>query len=225
MVTLCWAAKGGSGTTVVTTLFALEAPRPTLLVDLAGETPAVLGLPDPDRPGVVDWLRGSGAATQLDDLVVDVDASTALLPCRVGGAPTGPTTGSATEAVTPARWGELIAWLDSWAQQHSGTVWVDHGTGVPSAALAELVQHRLLVTRPCYLALRRAAASPIRPTGVVVVSEARRSLGARDIERSLGAPVVATIPFDPHIARAVDAGLLVTRAPFTVRRELRRFAA
>ena len=79
-VTLCWAAKGGSGTTVVTALLAIAAARPSLIVDLAGEMPAVLGLPEPDRPGVVDWLVGNGPAGQLADLFVDVDDSTMLLP-------------------------------------------------------------------------------------------------------------------------------------------------
>ena len=37
MVTLCWAVKGGSGTTVVTSTLALESTRPALLVDLDGE--------------------------------------------------------------------------------------------------------------------------------------------------------------------------------------------
>jgi hypothetical protein len=64
------------------------------------------------------------------------------------------------------------------------------------------------VTRPCYLALDRARRSPITPTSVVVVDEPGRSLRRSDLERSVGAPVVAVVPWDPRIARAVDAGLL-----------------
>ena len=82
MVTLCWAAKGGSGTTVVTTTLALESTRPALLVDLAGDIPAVLGMAEPDRPGIADWLDSDGAPTQLDDLLVDIDDLTVLLPYR-----------------------------------------------------------------------------------------------------------------------------------------------
>ena len=37
MVTICWAAKGGSGTTVVTAALALSSASPTLLVDLDGD--------------------------------------------------------------------------------------------------------------------------------------------------------------------------------------------
>ena len=52
MLTICWAAKGGSGTTVFAVAKAITSPTPALLVDLAGDAMAVLGLPDPDGPGV-----------------------------------------------------------------------------------------------------------------------------------------------------------------------------
>ena len=52
MITICWAAKGGSGTTVVAATRALTTPHPTLLVDLAGDLPTTLGLTHPDGPGV-----------------------------------------------------------------------------------------------------------------------------------------------------------------------------
>ena len=68
MVTLCWAAKGGSGTTVVAAALALTSARHALLVDLDGELPAALGLPEPDRPGVVDWLSSDAPPDHLHDL-------------------------------------------------------------------------------------------------------------------------------------------------------------
>ena len=71
----------------------------------------------------------------------------------------------------------------------------------------------LLVTRACYLALRRAVATPWRPDGVVLVAEPGRALHGPDIERAVGVPVVATISHDPAVARAVDAGLLAARLP------------
>ena len=71
----------------------------------------------------------------------------------------------------------------------------------------------LVVLRPCYLALRRALASSAKPTGVVVVEEPHRSLDATDIEDVLGVPVRAVVPWDPAIARCVDAGLLGVRLP------------
>lgn len=222
MVTLCWAAKGGSGTTVATALFALESQRRALLVDLAGEAPTVLGLAEPDRPGVVDWLRGDGGSSQLADLVVDVGAATVLLPCSLAADPTAT---MALDPIETARWARLVAWLTAWAHEHEGDVWIDAGTGAPPTALVELVDRRWLVTRPCYLSVRRAARAATKPSGVVAIVEEGRTLGTRDIEAALGAPVVAMLPIDPKVARAVDAGLLVSRAPFAVRREIRRLAA
>ena len=60
---LCWSAKGGSGTTVVAAALALVLARqqPTTLVDLAGDIPAALGLPQPSGPGVADWLASPTA--------------------------------------------------------------------------------------------------------------------------------------------------------------------
>src|SRR5215211_2524357 len=56
----CWAAKGGAGTTVVATALARVltsgAPAGALLADLAGDVPAVLGLPEPTGPGLAEWL-------------------------------------------------------------------------------------------------------------------------------------------------------------------------
>ena len=221
MITLCWAAKGGSGTTVVTATLALESTRPALLVDLDGEIPAVLGMPEPDRPGVADWLDSGGPSTQLDDLVIDIDDMTTLLPHREM-----PHTRSAPFAEpTEARWRELGSWLEAWARSTDGEVWIDAGTGQPPAALATCVEQRWLVTRPCYLSLRRAAGAAVRPTGVVLVDEPGRSLRVCDVERATAAPVVTRLLLDPRVARAVDAGLLMSRPPRTIRRDLRRAAA
>jgi hypothetical protein len=82
----------------------------------------------------------------------------------------------------------------------------------------------LLVLRPCYLALRRATSLETRATGIVVVDEPGRALRRRDVEEVTGLPVVAEVPVDPAIARAVDAGLLSCRMPPTLGRALRAVA-
>lgn len=228
MVMLCWAAKGGSGTTVVTATLALESERPALLVDLAGEIPAVLGMSLTDRPGVADWLDADGGAEQLGDLLVDIDDTTSLLPYRRAsdeGAARRDRRPDADAGPSDRRWRELCAWLEEWEAVHDGDVWIDGGTGSPPPVLAEGANHRWLVTRACYLSLRRAAACPVRPTGVLLVDEPGRALRPRDIERSIGAPIVGRLPIDPKVARAVDAGLLMSRPPHTIRRSLRRIAA
>ena len=71
----------------------------------------------------------------------------------------------------------------------------------------------LLVTRPCYLALRRALNLGITAAGVVMVSEPGRALGCEDVATVTGLPVIATIPLRAEIARAVDAGVLPARLP------------
>ncbi len=228
MVMLCWAAKGGSGTTVVTATLALESQRPALLVDLAGEIPAVLGMSPGGRPGVADWFDADGLTEQLDDLLVDIDDTTALLPHRQDAEATSHRTIVGRVDNTPTterRWEELCGWFLDWEATHDGDVWIDGGTGTPPRALAAAAEHRWLVTRACYLSLRRAAASTVRPTGVLLVDEVGRALRSRDIERSVGAPIVGRLPIDPKVARAVDAGLLISRPPHTIRRSLRRIAA
>jgi hypothetical protein len=56
---------------------------------------------------------------------------------------------------------------------------------------------------------------------VVLITEPGRSLGATDIERVIGAPVVATLELSAAVARTVDAGLLATgRLPDGVARQL-----
>ncbi len=217
MVTLCWAAKGGSGTTVVTASMALATPRPALLVDLDGELPAVLGLPEPVRPGVADWLATDTSASHLADLLLDIGPTTWLLPWR---------SDARLRAVpSPDRWADFGAWLRTWADEHGGDVTIDGGTGTPPAPLIERVDYALLVTRPCYLSLRRAVRATTRPTGVILVDEPGRALRRHEVEHALGAPVEAVVAIDPAIARAVDAGLLTTRLPRSLVRDLRRVAA
>lgn len=227
MFTLCWAAKGGSGTTVVATGLALAltatpragAARPPgcLLVDLGGDAPFALGIPEPSGPGVVDWLATDAESARLAHLEVGVTASVHLLPR--GGTPVRAVPGTPAPA---ARWQSLGRYLQS--QSASRHVIVDAGTGAPPAALAAAAEHCWLVTRACYLAVRAALVTGVTPTGVVLVDEPGRRLGPADLEAALRAPVIAAIATDPAVARAVDAGLAVSRTPASLRRGLRPLA-
>jgi MinD superfamily P-loop ATPase len=206
MITVCWAAKGGSGTTVVAAAMAIAAASPTLLIDLAGDVPAVLGIPEPDGPGVFDWLVSEAPTSRLPALEVRADGHAGVLPR------------GRTATVPPARWDELATWL----RRERRNIVVDAGSASdPPPAIVRAADHALLVTRPCYLALRAAVRQPTRPSGVVLVEEPGRALRARDIEASLGVPVVATVLLDPAIARAVDAGLLLARLPTGFRNAVR----
>ncbi len=114
MVTLCWAAKGGSGTTVVAASLALNSTHPSLLVDLDGELPVALGLSDPDRPGVAEWLATDAPTEHLAELVIDIAPHRWLLPWRSGATWANR---SAPIEPTDARWSELGDWLQDWSRQ------------------------------------------------------------------------------------------------------------
>ena len=59
---------------------------------------------------------------------------------------------------------------------------------------------------------------------MVLLTEPGRSLTRVDVEDCVGAPVVAEVSVDPAVARAVDAGLLASRLPRGLAKELRRAA-
>jgi hypothetical protein len=103
---------------------------------------------------------------------------------------------------------------------------VDCGSQPTGAALAIAASASvsLLVLRPCYLALRRAAAFPLRPSGVVLVQDVDRRLTSDDVEAVLGVPVRAVVDVDPAVAIAVDSGSLADRLPRRLQRSLRRAA-
>jgi MinD-like ATPase involved in chromosome partitioning or flagellar assembly len=211
MLVACWSSKGGSGTTVVAAalavLLARRSPNGALIGDLAGDVPAALGLPDPDGPGIAEWLAAGDdvPADALSRLEHPAGDGLCVLP-RGAGALTGPR-------------GDVLAALLS---ADARPVVADCGTGPegPALAVAAGATRSLLVTRPCFLSLRRAMALAIRPSEVVLLCEPGRALTRRDVEDCVGAPVVAEVAVDPQVARAVDAGLLATRLPRALAREL-----
>ena len=218
MFVSCWSAKGGAGTTVVAASLGLVlSERPgsgSLLVDLAGDLPAVLGVAEPDGPGVAAWAA-AGAQVPADALArieVPVRHGLGLLPRGRGGR---------IESERAALLAALLGADDRDVVVDCGTLDADSGAA-PVASAADV---SLLVIRPCYLALRRAVALAARPTGVVLVDEPGRALDRADVEAVVGAPVVATVAVDAGVARAVDAGLLVSRLPRSLRRSLRGVAA
>jgi hypothetical protein len=219
VVVSCWSAKGGAGTTVVATALALllarAAPGGALLVDLAGDAMAVGGLPDdPEITGVSEWLREGPhvPADALARLEVSVRDGLALLP-----------RGSGPLVVDRAH--ALVALLaaDPRPVVVDAGVVSGSGDGVASIVTAS-ASDSLLVTRPCFLAMRRAIVAPVRPSAVVLVVEEGRALTASDIEAVLGVPVRAEVSVTAQVARAVDAGVFLTRLPRSLERELRHAA-
>ncbi|HEV7865064.1 MAG TPA: hypothetical protein VGR20_20375 [Acidimicrobiia bacterium] len=218
MLLALWSPKGGSGTSVVSAALALVAAGrgQARLADLGGDQPAILGLAPvpatgagspPDgaaADGLTAWLSvGPSAPTEwLDDMAVPVGPGLSLLPRGPG----------ALEAATAEAGAALAV-----ALRDAGTAVVDVGLGAAPAAraLIEVADRALMVTRPCYLALRRAVADLRleRTWGAIVVEEPGRALDAGDVAAVLGRPVVGRFPLRTEIARAVDAGVLCDRLP------------
>lgn len=207
---VCWSVKGGSGTTVVASTIALmraaESQRGALLVDLAGDVPAVLGLAESAGPGINDWFAkcDHGSRMTLQSIAIQATANLQMIA-----------RGSKL-LDTNENFSELCAALKTFDLP----IIIDAGCGLPSPDLLAHATSSLLVTRPCYLSLRRAAQLSVLPTGIVLINEAGRALGKHDVEAVIGAPVIAEITFDAAIARAVDAGLLASRIPTIMSKQL-----
>jgi MinD-like ATPase involved in chromosome partitioning or flagellar assembly len=209
---VCWSVKGGSGTTVVASTIALmraaESQRGVLLVDLAGDVPAVLGLAESSGPGIDDWFANCDHDLRMTLQSIAIQATANLQIIARGS--------KQLDAKENRNFTELCAALKTFDLP----IIVDAGCGLPSPDLLAHASSSLLVTRPCYLSLRRAAQLSVSPTGIVLVNEAGRALGKHDVEAVIGAPVVAEISFDAAIARAVDAGLLASRIPTIMSKQL-----
>ena len=212
MLLSLWSPKGGSGTSVVAaaTAIVLAGDRGARLVDLDGDQSAVLGLPStgfggPDGPdGVRDWLAaGPGApGDALDLLTIEAGPGLGLVPAG--------NEGRYADAEAGAALGVVL-------RDDGGAVVADCGRAddAASRALVEVSDLSVVVLRPCYLALRRAAADDLvrSASGVVVVEDQGRALGTREVADVLGVPVLVSVPVRASIARVVDAGVLVARLP------------
>jgi hypothetical protein len=198
VLTIFHSPKGGSGTTVTAASFALataDKHGKAMLIDMCGDSRAVLGMADTDTPGLNDWLGESHGAGADALISLGTAIANGLLVVHPG-----------SRFVTGApRWDALVEAVGSW----DFPVIIDAGTHYFPDELRN-AGNNWLVTRACYLALRRATRMP-RPAGVIVVREQGRALTVRDVEAVLNTPVVATISFDPSVSRAVDAGVLPDR--------------
>ena len=207
---VCWSVKGGSGTTVVASTLALvhaaQSSRGALIVDLAGDVPAVLGLAESAGPGINDWFTNCDHGSQMTLQSIAIQATANLQIIARGS----------KLLDTNENFSELCAALKIFDLP----IIIDAGCGLPSPDLLAHATSSLLVTRPCYLSLRRAAQLSVLPTGIVLINEAGRALGKHDVEAVIGAPVIAEITFDAAIARAVDAGLLASRIPTIMSKQL-----
>jgi hypothetical protein len=168
----------------------------------------VLGSDPGTGPGLGDWCQAHPdiAADALARLERSVADNLTLL--EPGPASTSSCSATAAELLT----GLLAA--------DRRTVVVDCGVieSTVTTTIAAGASRSVLVLTPCYLSLRRAGAAPLRPSGVVIVRAPWHALSDSEVGEFLGVPVLARIPMDPTIGRAVDAGLLSVAPPRLLRR-------
>jgi hypothetical protein len=200
MSTIFMSPKGGNCTTVTATAYALlMAARGThtVLIDLCGDVPAAAGMAEPTTPGVNDWLSESSTSdaqalvtlgTPFDNGLVIVHRGSSF----VDGQP---------------RWSDLANAITTLPMN----IVIDAGTTFLPDELRRAVTHVTMVVKPCYLSLRRASRMQ-RPTQLFVVCEESRALTIKDVGHVLGMPVTCEIPYTSAISRAVDAGMLPSRA-------------
>ena len=147
--------------------------------------PAVLGLAEPSGIGVGELFTQNENSSRMALQSIAIQATANLQLISRGATPIN----------ASANFTELSASLATFDLP----VVIDAGCGVVSADLLARASSSLLITRPCYLSLRRAAQLNVAPTGVVLINEHGRALGKRDVESVIGAPVIAEITFDPAI--------------------------
>jgi hypothetical protein len=206
-----WSPKGGSGTSVVAAACSIVLARQgggARLADLDGDQPAIFGLGSDPPTGLGDWLAaGPEAPTDaLERLTVEASAGVALVPRGAEPGPLAP--------VPAAEAGAALA-----VALRDGPVPTVADLGLvrtpATRAIAEIADASVVVVRGCYLALRRAVHAPALPrsSGVVLIAEGGRSLGAKEVADVLDRPVLAQVPVRLGVARAVDAGVLPSRLP------------
>ena len=192
--------KGGNCTTVTATAYALlMAARGThtVLIDLCGDVPAAAGMAEPTTPGINDWLSESSTSDAQALVTLGTPFDNGLVIVHRGS--------SFVEG--QPRWSDLANAITTLPMN----IVIDAGITFLPDELRRAVTHVTMVVKPCYLSLRRASRMQ-RPTQLFVVCEESRALTIKDVGHVLGMPVTCEIPYTSAISRAVDAGMLPSRA-------------
>jgi CO dehydrogenase nickel-insertion accessory protein CooC1 len=200
MSTIFMSPKGGNGTTVTATAYALLMAAHgthTVLIDLCGDVPAAAGMAEPTTPGVNDWLSESSLSDAQALVTLGTPFDNGLVVVHRGS--------SFVEG--QPRWSDLANAITTLPMN----IVIDAGITFLPEELRRAVTHVTMVVKPCYLSLRRASRMQ-RPTQLFVVCEESRALTVKDVGHVLGMPVTSEIPYTPAISRAVDAGMLPSRA-------------
>lgn len=213
MIIWYWSVKGGVGTSVTAAATAIRLAaekQDTTLVDLMGDQPSLLGVCESDgfasKRGIGDWACAGEnvAADAIGRLVQDVAPNLRLL--RRGTVPL-PTN-------RPQR---LMLGLD--VLSRGSIVVVDAGLDMEIMRACLKGEHiSICVLRACYLAIVKAQEIAGPYDVVTVVEEPGRALKPRDVAVALGSSCLERIPWDPRVARSVDAGTIIATLPAPLRR-------
>lgn len=182
MTAAIYTPKGGSGGSTVAVALARLLDHP--LLDLDGDAPSMVGLPQPETFG---WPTGPG----FEVFSIPDDAEL-------------PTPGALLGNVEKLG---LDVVLDL------GTIGPRSIERRALLHAVERETYTVCVLRADYLAIRSALRCGVRPNAVVLIEESGRALTRSDVEDVIGAPVVATVVLDPAVSRSIDAGLLSARLP------------
>jgi hypothetical protein len=216
VVLALWSLKGGAGTTTVAAGLAVLASQRheagALLVDLAGDIPAVFGIEEDDGYSVARWLTTDGAS---DPPGKGWTAPTLIADQRLSVVPRG--AGPLRDRRRAETMTHLLTADDREVVIDCGVLaGPEAGSRTAGQVLAGQADRTLLVVRPCSLAFRRLE-DPHPPIhGVVLVQGPNRSVPAKSVDDRVGAPVVAIVPNDAAIAWSVEHANLTYQVPSTL---------
>jgi hypothetical protein len=152
---------------------------------------------EPSSPGINDWLREHSTSDAQAIMTMGTEFDNGLIVLHRGS----------PFVEGQPRWADLARAISS----SPIDVVIDAGISFIPEELRQAVSHITMVVKPCYLSLRRASRMQ-RPTELFVVCEEGRALTIKDVGHVLGMPVTCEVPYTPAISRAVDAGMLPSRA-------------
>jgi hypothetical protein len=152
---------------------------------------------EPTTPGINDWLGESSISDAQSLVALGTPFDNDLVIVHRGS--------SFVEG--QPRWADLANAITTLPMN----IIIDAGITFIPDELRSAVSQVTMVVKPCYLSLRRASRMQ-RPTQLFVVCEESRALTIKDVGHVLGMPVTCEIPYTPAISRAVDAGMLPSRA-------------
>lgn len=228
-----WSAKGGVGTSTTASICALglgkEAKRAqkngepygVLLVDLGCDIADILGCDNSTSVGLAEWSRSEPR---------DIDALERICT-PVGSGITLLRRGQGSFGIPPADLVEELRYLgqdvvldlgtiispddaaNSFSSQDISQTCAQSHDAYWRAELLDCVDIDLLVTRNCYLCLKRFKELGRSAGSVVLLRERGRSISCADVEIVAKANAVAEIDIDQRVYRCVDAGLLSARLP------------